>query len=213
MKNILIVAALFLLSCNANNKEETPIEAPSAQEEVKTTPTNDTILLVTMNFEEKELVPVIADAITAYYHNPVKVADAPLPEKAFLSARNRYQGKEIIANLKTLNTNHYRFIAGLTSKDICTKRRGVDDWGIFGLGSLDGSGCISSTCRLKKGVSHEKLTDRIKKVVLHEIGHNHGLHHCRTKNPCFMKDANGSIKVVDNEPMDICSDCKKILKG
>jgi hypothetical protein len=58
MKNILIILSIFLLSCNANKKEETPLEAPTAPEEVNTIPTNDTILLVTMSFDEKKLIPV-----------------------------------------------------------------------------------------------------------------------------------------------------------
>lgn len=135
-----------------------------------------------------------------------------MPVSVISPFRHRYNANKIIDLLKSQNIHHYRFVVGLTSKDICTKSNGVEDWGIFGLGSLDGSGCISSTCRLKRGVSESKLIERLEKVVLHEIGHNHGLDHCVSRYPCFMKAAEGLISEVDAEPMDLCVECKQKIK-
>ena len=66
---------------------------------------------------------------------------------------------------------------------------------------------------MKKGVSKFQLLERLEKVILHEIGHNYGLNHCTSPYPCFMKDANGKIKQVDSEPMDMCVECKKKIKN
>jgi archaemetzincin len=53
------------------------------------------------------------------------------------------------------------------------------------------------------------LTERIQKVILHEIGHNHGLNHCTSPGQCFMKAANRKISEVDNEPMEMCRLCRQ----
>ena len=38
----------------------------------------------------------------------------------------------------------------------------------------------------------------MKKVVLHELGHNFGIPHCTKTEPCVMKDAVEKISTVDN---------------
>ena len=96
---------------------------------------------------------------------------------------------------------------GLTSKDISHTNSKIKDFGIFGLGSLNNKGCISSSFRLKKDVSEAKHLERLQKVILHEIGHNHELQHCTSAYPCFMKAAQGKISTIDNGPMYICKAC------
>ena len=139
---------------------------------------------------------------------PVEYVIKGLPAFAYFKERNRYKADSIINYLETLNSGQYRFVAGLTSKDISTTNGHNPDWGIFGLGSLTGRGCITSTYRLKRNASLSLLTDRLQKVILHEIGHNYGLPHCTTPYPCFMKAANGKISEVDSEPLDMCKVCR-----
>lgn len=169
----------------------------------------DTILIITMNFKEKDLLLSIGNKITSFYNIPVKYKESHLPQFAYYSSRNRFKADSLIKYVKYLNNGKYKFVVGLTSSDIAT----TNDWGVFGLASLDASGCISSTFRLKKGVTNEKLRERIQKIVLHEIGHNCGLYHCTTPYPCFMKAAKGKISVVDLEPMDVCSSCRNKLRN
>ena len=197
------------MACSHSTKKSNEASSDPKLKEIK----NDTIQIVCLDFKEKNILPLIKLKIESYYHCPTVVKEMGMPKSLISINPFKYEGNKIINFLSKQNSNHYRFVAGLTSKDICTPKNGKKDWGVFGLGSLDGSGCISSTCRLKKGVSEQKLTERIEKVVLHEIGHNHGLNHCVSPNPCFMKDAHGKIKTVDDEPMDMCVDCKKRIKS
>ena len=206
---LLINFILSLMACNHSTKNHTAEKTSHQKNENK----NDTIQIVCLDFKEKNILPLIKSKIETYYHCPTVVKEMRMPESVISPLRHRYEGIKIIDVLKNQNVNHYRFVAGLTSKDICDPKNGIKDWGVFGLGSLDGSGCISSTSRLKKGVSEQKLTERIEKVVLHEIGHNHGLNHCVSPYPCFMKAAEGSIQTVDKEPMDMCVECKKKMKS
>jgi archaemetzincin len=58
-------------------------------------------------------------------------------------------------------------------------------------------------------VSNEKFLERLKKVCIHEIGHNLGLDHCNMNRQCLMNDVRGVISQVDMETLDFCKSCKK----
>ena len=170
---------------------------------------SDTILILNLEFKETKLLKPIMEKVTSFYHLPVVLKSAKLPQYAYYKPRNRYRADSILNFLERYNKKHYRFIAALTSKDISHTNGKIKDYGIFGLGSLNNKGCISSSFRLKKDVSEAKLLERLQKVILHEIGHNHGLPHCNSTYPCFMKAAQGKISTVDNGPMDICKVCRE----
>jgi len=105
---------------------------------------------------------------------------------------------------------------GLTSKDISVTKRDdsgnikkpeykYQDWGIMGLAYCPGESCVVSTFRIK----HKNKTvyfDRLKKVAVHEFGHNLGLPHCPNKK-CVMTDAVESVKTIDNAKLKLCNDC------
>ena len=101
----------------------------------------------------------------------------------------------------------------ITEKDIAYKKSNQFlEWGIFGLGLRPGQTCVVSTFRLKKKVSKSQMLIRLKKVALHEIGHNLGLSHCKNNRECMMNDAGGTIKQVDREKIWFCEKCWEQLK-
>ena len=200
--SLLIVISISLNSCfNGNSKTFNP---SNNQKPYK----SDTVLILNLNFNETKLLKPIMDKVTSFYHLPVVLKSSKLPEYAYYKARNRYRADSILNFLERYNKNHYRFVAGLTSKDISHTNGKIKDFGIFGLGSLNNKGSISSSFRLKKNVTEAKLLERLQKVVLHEIGHNHGLQNCTSEYPCFMKAAQSKLSTVDNDPMDICKKCR-----
>jgi archaemetzincin len=102
----------------------------------------------------------------------------------------------------------------ITEKDIAYKKSAVfPEWGIFGLGLRPGKTSVISTFRLKKRVTSIKMLVRLKKVTLHEIGHNLGLEHCTNNHECMMNDADGTIQQVDRERIWFCEKCWEILKN
>lgn len=205
------IISIFLLFCCCkritNEKKNIPVDTKRQKSNMVQNNNVDTILLVSIAFEENKLIIPIINKVTSFYHIPVKHIIAPIPAIAYYKKRNRYRADSVLNYLEALNNGRYRFVAGLTSKDISCTNGAISDWGVFGLGSLSGKGSVTSSFRLKKNASFGLLTQRIQKVVLHEIGHNYGLNHCISPYPCFMKAANGKISEVDNEPMDLCKIC------
>lgn len=132
----------------------------------------------------------------------------PLPKSAWYAPRARYRADTLLDHLHETAGPKPPVVIGITEKDIsCTKDEHVD-WGIFGLGELDGRTCIVSTFRLgARGADEKKLRERLRKVAIHEVGHVTGLPHC-PKAGCVMQDAEASIDTVDRESGDFCEECK-----
>lgn len=122
-------------------------------------------------------------------------------------SKTRYDADKI---LNKFNGNNYLII--ITEKDIACKNENIPEWGIFGLGFCPGKTCVLSTFRLKRNVTEYVVMERLKKIVLHEIGHNLGLDHCSNDKKCMMNDADGTIKQVDRENIWLCNKCKVVVK-
>lgn len=121
---------------------------------------------------------------------------------------SRYEASKIL-NKFDLKQN----VLIITEKDIAYKKSiAFPEWGIFGLGLRPGKTCVISTYRLKKNVSKSILLLRLKKVVLHEIGHNLGLEHCTNNEECMMNDADGTVKQVDREKIWFCKKCWETIE-
>jgi archaemetzincin len=133
---------------------------------------------------------------------------SPLPKSAWYAPRARYRADTLLDHLKETAGPKPPVVIGITEKDIsCTKDQYVD-WGIFGLGELDGRACIVSSFRLSaRGADEKKLRERLRKVAIHEVGHVTGLPHC-PKAGCVMQDAEASIDTVDRESGAFCEECK-----
>ena len=145
-----------------------------------------------------------------------------LPKSAFIRIKSpRYRADSIIRILKREKPDTIDYVIGITNQDISTTKRDLDgkilkpknkylDWGIFGLGFRPGPTCVLSTYRLKTNTKN-KFIDRMKKVCMHEIGHNLGLPHCTFGEKCVMRDAAETIKTIDNVDLALCSNCESLI--
>ncbi|MBN2080250.1 MAG: Zn-dependent protease [Spirochaetes bacterium] len=182
-------------------------------------PTPDTdrlpiIALQPLGKVRNAVVMTAASGIEKAYHARVKVLPAePLPARAYYRPRNRYRAEIILEILRNKPCGGCLKIAGITEADISTTKGKIQDWGIFGLATLDGRPCVISTFRLGRGGASTKLfSERLVKVVNHELGHTFGLDHCPTPG-CIMEDAKGTIRTVDRESGRFCERCRKRLES
>lgn len=202
MNKVPIILAVFLLimmGCSNSNQPKT-------------------IAIQTFNGFPKELTDTIQQSIENYYHfNTVTYPGIKIPKEFYSTIKTpRYRADSIIRFLKQNKPDSIDHIIGLTTKDISTTKHDNNgnvkspiskykDWGIFGLGYRPGASCVVSTKRLKHP-NKAIFINRLKKVTLHELGHNLGLPHCKNKH-CFMRDAAETIKTIDEVELNLCKKC------
>lgn len=213
MKNIVLICFVLVLSAC--------VQSPAKQEQLDNKPKTVTtakkdicVAILPMDGPDKELFEILTKQITLFYGFKAEIlAETSLPESAYYKARNRYRADTLLNYLLRIRPAKYDYLIGITEKDISCTSEPYEDWGVFGLGFMPGEACVISTFRLKKNKKSEAhFQERVIKVVLHELGHNIGLDHCPTPK-CMMQDAEGTIKSVDEEKIEVCSSCKaKIQK-
>lgn len=193
-------------------------------------------IIAIQSFEgiDSSAVNEVRKAIEQYYELEVKVLEPiPLPQeyqtsripafKYYNPSPYRYRADSLLKYLKRIKPKECKYILGLTASDISTtKRRNgqvkapawmYTDWGIFGLGYRPGPSCMVSTYRLGRDTyDQQKINQRLRKIVNHELGHNFGLPHCKEEQ-CFMRDARETILTIDAAPERLCPACKKKIEN
>ena len=165
---------------------------------------------------------LISFVIDSFYRMETKVLPAkPLPKLAFTKIKSpRYRADSII---KTQNQNIPKdvyYVLGLTNQDISVTKNDKTgqilkpkwkycDFGVMGLAYRPGKSAIVSKFRIKSK-NHKQEMLRLRKVAVHEFGHNLGLPHCPNKN-CVMTSAAEKLTTIDNEKLALCKNCKKII--
>jgi archaemetzincin len=135
-------------------------------------------------------------------------AETPLPKNAYYAPRNRYRADKIDAFLANTEA-HGAKVIGLTAVDISTTHRGAQDWGVLGL--ADGDAAVVSLYRMKgQKASASLIEERLRKTVLHELGHTFGLDHCANVK-CVMQDGDGGITPTDRAEESFCDACRATL--
>jgi len=166
-----------------------------------------------------------SDTIAKIIHEFYNVQTIILPFKShdtstFTNVKSpRYRADKIIQLQKKDLPDSLDYIIGLTEKDISTSKKEngkvkepafkYEDWGIMGLAYCPGTSCIVSTFRIQHKNKAVHFM-RLKKVTVHEFGHNLGLPHCPDKK-CVMTDAVESIATIDNAQLKLCENCQNKL--
>lgn len=156
----------------------------------------------------KSMLPAVVRGITYIYGFEVKVLDpVPLPPSTWYAPRKRHRADKLLdwmrAQIVPAQTE-CRWIVGLTASDVSVTKGEHKDWGVLGLGEIDGKVAVVSSFRTHKRLKkpHTALR-RTVKVVNHEIGHMMGLPHQKGAG-CLMNDAEGTVLTTDQETGLLC---------
>jgi archaemetzincin len=182
-----------------------------------------TVALQPFDDFKSNLTDTVAMAIEkTYMIKPLILRRVKIPSEAFVNTKTpRYRADKLIQYLRNQKPDSIDHIVGLTNQDISitkTNKHGniktpqskYEDWGVFGYGYRPGESCIVSTYRLSKSTDNIFL-NRIKKISLHELGHNLGLDHCESPD-CVMRDAAETIRTIDQVKAGLCNQCRDKLK-
>jgi len=203
MKFVVSLLLIFLFSCYKSDKSVV----------------NKVVGIQVYDEFPKEKTIVLAQEVTKFYKIKTFILpEIELPKQAFVNIKSpRYRADSIITIQNRSINDSLDFVLGLTHKDISITKHDVkgnikepkwkyNDFGVMGLAYCPGKSSIVSSFRLKHKDKSLEFS-RLKKVVIHEFGHNLGLPHCPNKH-CVMTSAAEKISTIDNEKLELCSKCK-----
>jgi archaemetzincin len=165
------------------------------------------IFLAPIEFSSRTFLLKIKSELMKLIHVPVNILDLRLDlESAFSAERNQYHSTSLLAQAEKLVAEVNGKVVLLLESDIYVPVLTY----VFGEAQLNGKLSIVSLCRLHEefytGISNEELLlQRSIKEILHELGHNFGLYHCRDWN-CVMHSSAG-IEEVDIKGDNFCNSC------
>lgn len=141
----------------------------------------------------------------------VEVPDVDI-EETYNVQRQQYYSTKIIEAVKKMGNENDDYNLIITEMDLFVPVLTH----IYGEAELRGRYSIVSTCRLHEEFytserNTELLLERTFKEIMHELGHNFGLLHCKDWQ-CVMHSSSG-IEEVDLKNSLYCENCKSIIKS
>jgi archaemetzincin len=151
-----------------------------------------------------------SDVLRSVYECDVSIHDAqPLPSGAYDSSRDQHEAEAFIELASRVGDGGKN--VAVTAKDLYYRRRNY----VFGLAYLDGDGSVVSTARLRTSTDggyadrsgDAVFADRVRKEIVHEVGHTLGLEHCDNER-CVM-NFSPTVREVDQKEQFLCGTCQR----
>ena len=207
---VILTIIFFSISCEKN-----------AIISLKNTNQNKIIALQPLGeYNEQQLASVLNEISKFFNTRVIILPSVQIPETFRSINEEKYSADSLVSFLSKFKNDTIVEVVGLTHNDIYTIREHqirlnnelsvfYELRGIFGLGYMSGNSSVISDYRL---MSNDKalLNNRLRKVIIHEIGHNLGLPHC-SDDLCLMSEANGNIATLNKVGGDYCIHCKRKL--
>lgn len=166
------------------------------------------IYLAPINFTSNTLVEEVSLLLSNYLHLDIEIIylDINISE-SYAPERNQYFSTRILSEAIKKTDEYNGKVVLLIQDDLYVPALTF----IYGEAQLNGKHSIVSLCRLYEEFYTGRTDDvllikRLIKEIMHELGHNFGLYHCRNWD-CVMH-ASLSIEEVDIKGSDFCPSCK-----
>lgn len=170
------------------------------------------LTLLPVIFSNSQLLEDLLARLRLHFES-IKIINADINlEETYDIKRQQYYSTRIIEKVKKYNNFTDDYVLILTEIDLFVPVLTH----IYGEAELRGSYSIVSTCRLHEEFytserNHGLLLDRTYKEIIHELGHNFGLLHCRDWQ-CVMHSSSG-IEEVDLKSSLFCMSCKSLIES
>lgn len=170
------------------------------------------IILISFDHFEKDVTDDIVKAIIHEFQHPVVFKEYDFEISKFYSpGRRQYDANSILKEVSNkILPDAFKKI-GLFRVDLFIPILTY----IFGQAILNGNTGIVSIHRLRNelyGLKYNKTleNERLKKVVIHEIGHMFGLIHC--PNPICVMRSSTYVEDLDQKSENLCHKCKTQIR-
>jgi archaemetzincin len=173
----------------------------------------ENITLISFGYFEKELLEMIVNDVEREFSLPVKTQEGHLDLSEFYDpARRQYDGNRLLMEIDSGYATDSVKTLGIFNVDLFIPILTY----IFGQAFLNGRAGIASIYRLSNeryGIkADEKIfVDRIRKEVIHELGHTFGLIHCRNS-ICVMRSST-YVEDIDQKDAMLCNQCRIELEA
>jgi archaemetzincin len=170
------------------------------------------ITLVSFGYFEKEILERTAEAVSQEFHCQVFIKDGHLDLSEFYdTARRQYNGNALLKQLNSMPFPESDKILGIFNVDLYVPILTF----IFGQAFLGGQTGIASLYRLSNeryGMAPDEhlMLERLKKEVIHELGHTLGLIHC-PEPQCVMRSST-YVEDIDQKSRHLCNNCRASLQ-
>ena len=189
---------------------------PSPTLSLKNTRQKQIIALQPLDNYDESILYHLSFGIRDFYNKQTIILDPiKIPAHFLDTTINQYSADSLIMLLSRLRNDTIVEVVGVTHHPIFTikgKEYPVPHYNenIFGLGYQPGNVCVVSDTKFRSEYQTLHLI-RLRKVIVHEIGHNLGLAHCPNEK-CLMSDKNGNTIILDKSADDYCASCKTRLR-
>jgi archaemetzincin len=171
----------------------------------------ENISLISFGYFENRFPCEICKDVENEFRIPVNGREGHLDLSEFFDpARKQYDGNKLLKEIEARFADDNTKTIGIFNVDLFIPILTF----IFGQAFLNGRCGIASAYRLhneRYGLkpNHKILTDRLRKEVIHELGHTFGLYHCI--NPVCVMRSGTYVEDIDQKDWHFCPKCRKEL--
>jgi archaemetzincin len=169
------------------------------------------VLIVRAGRTEDDALAIACDAVERVLGCKASIGDGTLPIESMRDPERRQYNSTLILRVLAAWPHAAARVLALTEEDLYIPMLSF----VFGLAQVGGPVAVVSTARLRQGFyglrpDRERFEARLRKGVLHELGHTFGLVHCPDR-ACVMALAS-SLQQLDAKGGIYCAGCQVLLR-